>query len=400
MPSLSNSGLLKMVMTMNDKLMQEVQTAIADQPTWLQQKRQLAASLADEFAKQPTAAPLLEAWQAQPDLTIDQETTEQTDDQAYVDLPIFEAVQRYPELLQENLMEKAISWQASKLNAWHLACLNGGRFIYVPDGVQLEQPIEIKQSVDHPNYHNLVILGANAQATIVENQVNLGTTPAYFGTELLLGDTAILNYYQANRFTASHNWEVVRAYQAADSRLNTYIASFDRHDLDADTFSSLDGDGSSADFKMVAVASDQQHLRANTRIDNHGLHTDGLIQQNGVVRDQAVLDFHAVGKIYQGAHVSTSNQESRLLTLNEEAKGETDPVLLIEDNDVNAGHAASIGQVSKDQLYYLQSRGLSLKEAQILLTKGFLLPVIEKFPDPALRKQVVEQLLTRLGVES
>lgn len=389
-----------MVMIMNDDLIKQVQEAMTQQPTWLQQKRQLAGRLAGQFDPIQGEDSLIKAWASQPDLFEDNDEIFTKPAQAYVDLPLFQAAQAYPELLQENLMEKAIFWQASRLNAWHLALLNGGRFIYVPDGVKVDQPIEIKQDLAHPNYHNLIIIGANAQATIVENQVNTGNTPAYFGTEILLGDTALLNYYQANRFTARQNWEVVRAYQAGDSQLNTYIASFDRHDLYAETFSSLDGDGSAANFKAVAVASGQQHYIARTRIDNHGLHTDGLIQQNGVVRDQAVLDFHAVGKIFKGAHVSTSNQESRLLTLNEEAKGETDPVLLIEDNDVNAGHAASIGQVSEDQLYYLQSRGLSLRDAQILLTKGFLLPVIEKFPDPALRKQVVNQLLERLGVEA
>lgn len=385
---------------MSADLMKNVQAAITDQPAWLQQKRQLACQLADQFSQDADSQALIKAWQQAPDVTIADSNAVQPDGQDYVDLPLFQAVHQYPELLQENLMEKAIFWQDSRLNALHLALLNGGRFIYVPNGVQVDQPIEIKLDADHPNYHNLVILGANAHATIVEQEVNHGTTPAFFGTELLLGDTAQLDYYQANQFTADHNWASVRAYQAADSRLNVYTASFDRHDLYADTFSSLDGDGSQASFKMVTVASDQQHLEVHTRIDNHGLHTDGLIQQNGVVRDQAVLNFHAVGKIYKGAHASTSNQESRLLTLNADAKGETDPVLLIEDNDVDAGHAASIGQVSADQLYYLQSRGLSLKTAQILLTKGFLLPVIEKFPDKQLRDATVTQLLTRLGVES
>ena len=82
-----------------------------------------------------------------------------------------------------------------------------------------------------------------------------------------------------------------------------------------------------------------------------------------------------------------------------ESHGEADPVLLIEDNDVNAGHAASIGQVNPDQLYYLQSRGLTLMEAEILLTKGFLLPVIEKFPDQHLRERTINELLERLGVQ-
>ena len=316
-----------------------------------------------------------------------------------MDLPIFIAAEQYPELLQENLMEKAIDWQANQINALHLALLNGGRFIYVPDGAVVKQPIELAYSGTEYNYHNLVIVGANAQVTIVEQVHAQNDQPSYVGTELLLGDSAKVDYYQSNTFTADHNWESVRAYQAGDSLLNMYVALFDRHHLVGDFHSNLDGDGSNANFKMVGIATHDQLQEINTRIDNHGLHTDGEILQNGVVKDQAVLNFHAVGKIYQGAHQSASNQESRLLTLTAESHGEADPVLLIEDNDVNAGHAASIGQVNPDQLYYLQSRGLTLMEAEILLTKGFLLPVIEKFPDQHLRERTINELLERLGVQ-
>ena len=71
-------------------------------------------------------------------------------------------------------------------------------------------------------------------------------------------------------------------------------------------------------------------------------------------------------------------------------------MLLIEENDVNAGHAASIGKVDADDLYYLESRGLSEHDAQVLLTRGFLLPVLNQFPDQKLRENLVDELAQRL----
>ena len=383
---------------MNQELLKQVQAASQHQPAWLQQKRQLAILRSTDLPTDHWQEPMVADWQKQPNLTKDHEQVT-TGPSGYVDLPIFIAAEQYPELLQENLMEKAIDWQANQINALHLALLNGGRFIYVPNGAVVKQPIELAYSGTECNYHNLVIVGANAQVAIVEQVHAQNDQPSYVGTELLLGDSAKVDYYQSNTFTADHNWESVRAYQAGDSLLNMYVALFDRHHLVGDFHSNLDGDGSNANFKMVGIATHDQLQEINTRIDNHGLHTDGEILQNGVVKDQAVLNFHAVGKIYQGAHQSASNQESRLLTLTAESHGEADPVLLIEDNDVNAGHAASIGQVNPDQLYYLQSRGLTLMEAEILLTKGFLLPVIEKFPDQHLRERTINELLERLGVQ-
>ncbi|WP_295728561.1 SufD family Fe-S cluster assembly protein [uncultured Limosilactobacillus sp.] len=384
---------------MNSELVSRVRAATLGQPAWLQKKRQLAIMMAANLPQTNWQQKILQGWLARPNLKTpnEQETTNQLD---YVDLPIFQAAQQYPELLQENLMEKAINWQTDQLNALHLAFLNGGRFIYIPNNTIVDKPIQLHDPAPECNYHNLIIVGANSQVTIVENQVATNQQPSYLGTELLLGDSTNVNYYQSNTFQADQNWESVRAYQAGDSVLNMYCALFDRHHLYGDFHSNLDGDGSQANFKMVGIGTHDQIQEIHTRIDNHGLHTDGEILQNGVVKDQAILNFHAVGKIYKGSHQSVSNQESRLLTLTSTSHGEADPVLLIEDNDVNAGHAASIGQVNPDQLYYLQSRGLTLMEAEILLTKGFLLPVIEKFPDQQLRNQTINELMERLGVQA
>ena len=363
--------------------------------------------LQERFKSTPATEKIIAAWLENPSLAqLEQSVGEQANaDQVkaavphttgWVNLPLFAAANVYPELLQENLMEKAISWQDSQLNAMHLALLNGGRFIYIPDGTIVKEPIELTVDCPLPNYHNLVIVGAGAQATIVEHQTATSRQPAYFGTELLLGDGARVDYYQSNRFSAVQNHQAVRAYQAQHSVLNMYLALFDEHDLTTDFYANLDGQGGAAEIKMVTIASGRQVQDVQTQILNHGPHTVGNIIQNGVAKDKAVLNFHAVGKTERGAYGANSQQQSRIMTLSDECKGEADPVLLIEENDVNAGHAASIGKVDADDLYYLESRGLSEHDAQVLLTRGFLLPVLNQFPDQKLRENLVDELAQRL----
>ena len=366
---------------MNQQLLSQVMASCVNAPDWLMKKRQLAVLLQERFKSTPAAEKIMAAWLENPSLAqLEQSADEQANaDQVkaavpsttgWVNLPLFAAANAYPELLQENLMEKAISWQDSQLNAMHLALLNGGRFIYIPDGTIVKEPIELTVDCPLPNYHNLVIVGAGAQATIVEHQTATSRQPAYFGTELLLGDGARVDYYQSNRFSAVQNHQAVRAYQAQHSVLNMYLALFDEHDLTTDFYANLDGQGGAAEIKMVTIASGQQVQDVQTQILNHGPHTVGNIVQNGVAKDKAVLNFHAVGKTERGAYGANSQQQSRILTLSDECKGEADPVLLIEENDVNAGHAASIGKVDADDLYYLESRGLSEHDAQVLLTRG------------------------------
>ena len=387
---------------MNQQLLSQVMASCVNAPDWLMKKRQLAVLLQERFKSTPAAEKIMAAWLENPSLAqLEQSADEQANaDQVkaavppttgWVNLPLFAAANAYPELLQENLMEKAISWQDSQLNAMHLALLNGGRFIYIPDGTIVKEPIELTIDCPLPNYHNLVIVGAGAQATIVEHQTATGRQP-----ELLLGDGARVDYYQSNRFSAVQNHQAVRAYQAQHSVLNMYLALFDEHDLTTDFYTNLDGQGGEAEIKMVTIASGQQVQDVQTQILNHGPHTVGNIVQNGVAKDKAVLNFHAVGKTERGAYGANSQQQSRILTLSDECKGEADPVLLIEENDVNAGHAASIGKVDADDLYYLESRGLSEHDAQVLLTRGFLLPVLNQFPDQKLRESLVDELAQRL----
>ena len=136
---------------MNQQLLSQVMASCVNAPDWLMKKRQLAVLLQERFKSTPAAEKIMAAWLENPSLAqLEQAADEQADaDQVtaavppttgWVNLPLFTAANTYPELLQENLMEKAISWQDSQLNAMHLALLNGGRFIYIPDGTIVKEP--------------------------------------------------------------------------------------------------------------------------------------------------------------------------------------------------------------------------------------------------------------------
>lgn len=104
--------------------------------------------------------------------------------------------------------------------------------------------------------------------------------------------------------------------------------------------------------------------------------------------------FNAIGKIERGGTKANSEQESRILMLSENSRGDANPILLIDEDDVTAGHAASVGRVDPLQMYYLTSRGLTEEEAKRLLIHGFLDPVVSQLPVDAVKqqlKQVIER---------
>lgn len=87
------------------------------------------------------------------------------------------------------------------------------------------------------------------------------------------------------------------------------------------------------------------------------------------------------------------------MMLSPKAHGDANPILLIDENDVIAGHAASVGQINKKQLYYLMSRGLSKKVAKRLVVRGFLGVVLRDIPVAEVREQMVEMMERKLSNE-
>ena len=88
------------------------------------------------------------------------------------------------------------------------------------------------------------------------------------------------------------------------------------------------------------------------------------------------MTFNGIGHIIKGAKGADAQQESRVLMLSDQARSDANPILLIDENDVTAGHAASIGQVDPEDMYYLMSRGLDQHTAERLVVRGFLGSVI------------------------
>ena len=108
------------------------------------------------------------------------------------------------------------------------------------------------------------------------------------------------------------------------------------------------------------------------------------------MRENASSVFNGIGHIKHGGTKSIANQESRVLMLSEHARGDANPILLIDEDDVEAGHAASVGRVDPEQLYYLMSRGISQKEAERLVIHGFLDPVVRELPIEDVKRQLRE----------
>lgn len=125
--------------------------------------------------------------------------------------------------------------------------------------------------------------------------------------------------------------------------------------------------------------------------------TSGIMENYSIVLQGGRYRMEATGKIEKGARQAKSHQTSRALTFDAKQTASILPKLLIDENDVEASHATTIGQMDENQMYYLQSRGLSEDEAIRLVTIGYLLPIVRISEDPDLQKALAQEIETKVN---
>ena len=278
-----------------------------------------------------------------------------------------------------------VDYAESKVTAVHYTLLNAGLFIDVKDNVVIEEPLQyivISDKEQSLFNHVTIQVGKNAKFNFIENYVNNqkeDKAPFSLVSEVVAHEGAQINYSSITNQPGEKRGTILRrGLTYRDSLINWNVAAMDEADVYHDNTTNILGDGSEANLKIVTLGVKEQKTYFNSEVVNQGLSSKGDILQHGVLLDKSHIVFNGVGFIVKGATGSNAYQSSRMLTFSSEAKADANPMLLIDENDVMAGHGASLGRIDEEQLYYLQSRGLTRKESSRLLVHGFLSPVISE----------------------
>ena len=276
-----------------------------------------------------------------------------------------------------------VDYAESKVTSVHYTLLNAGLYVDVVDNSEIDEPLQyIVISDGEQSLFNHVTLqvGKNAKFNFIENYINnidKDSEPFNIVTEVVAHDGAKINYSSiTNQPGANRGTILRRGLTYRDALINWNVAAMDEANVYHDNTTHILGDGSEANLKIVTLGVKEQKTYFNSEVVNQGLNSKGDILQHGVLLDRSHIVFNGIGFIVKGATGSNAYQSSRMLTLSSDAKADANPMLLIDENDVMAGHGASLGRIDEEQLYYLQSRGLTRKESSRLLVHGFLSPVI------------------------
>jgi Fe-S cluster assembly protein SufD len=310
---------------------------------------------------------------------------------------ILTAAKEHSDLLQKYFMKNNVKVDEHKLTALHAALMNGGVFLYVPKNVELQEPIQAIFVHDDASLnlfnHVIVVAEDNSKVTYVENYVStVDSANGVFNivTEVIANANSKVQYGAVDTLSKGITTYVNRRGVAAkDAVIEWALGLMNDGDTISENVTNLIGDGSFGDTKTVVVGRGEQTQNFTTSVVHFGKHTEGYILKHGVMKDAATSIFNGIGKIEHGASKSNAEQESRVLMLSEKARGDANPILLIDEDDVTAGHAASVGRVDPIQLYYLMSRGIPKTEAERLVIHGFLAPVVNALPIEGVKEQLI-----------
>ena len=307
--------------------------------------------------------------------------------------------------LVEPYLHALVPTGRSKFTALHGAFRTGGTFLHVPDGVRVELPLHALTYLDADGSaifpHTLVVAGRESEVTLVDRYVSpaLGAALADAVVELHLGAGAHVRYVSLQEWgDGVTHLGVQRAGLARDAELRAVSVGFGASLARAEAESILGEPGASSEMLGVFFADDRQHFDHRTEQDHVAPNCTSDLLYKGALRDASRGVFSGWVHVRPGAQRTDAMQTSRNVILSESAFARAIPNLEIEANDVKCGHAASVGPVEDEQLFYLMSRGIPRDEAERLIVFGFFNEVLERISLEEVRAIVgaaIERELTR-----
>ena len=302
---------------------------------------------------------------------------------------------QYPDLVKK-YYGKLADTSKDGITAFNTTFAQDGFMLYVPKGVVVDKPIQLvnilRADVNFMvNRRLLVVLEEGAQARMLVcdhamDDVNFLSTQV---VEVFVGDNAVFDFYELEE---THNSTVrfSNMYVAQEANSNVLLNGMTLHNGTTrnTTEVTLNGRGAEINLCGMAIADKNEHVDNHTSIDHKVSDCISNELFKYVLDDQSVGAFAGKVLVRPGAQHTASQQTNRNICATREARMYTQPQLEIYADDVKCSHGATVGQLDEKALFYMQQRGISYKEARLLLMFAFVNEVIDTIRMDALKDRL------------
>jgi Fe-S cluster assembly protein SufB len=276
----------------------------------------------------------------------------------------------------------------NKFASLNTAVWSGGSFIYVPPGVHVDIPLQAYFRINTENMgqfeRTLIIADEGSSVHYVEGC----TAPIYSSDSLHSAVVEIIVKKNARvRYTTIQNWSnnvynlVTKRATAAEGATMEWI--------DGNIGSKVTmkypavyllGEHAKGETLSIAFAGEGQHQDAGAKMVHQAPNTSSTIVSKSVARGGGRTSYRGLVQVMEGAHGSKSTVRCDALLVDQISRSDTYPYVDVREDDVQMGHEATVSKVSADQLFYLQSRGLTEEEAMAMIVRGFVEPIARELP--------------------
>ncbi len=306
------------------------------------------------------------------------------------------AIEQHSDLLSQHISQYADD-KVSAFTAMNTAFVQHGTFIYIPAKAVITRPINMlylsgKQSQPFASHlRNLVIMENNTEATLIESYIGLDDSDYFTNTvtEVALANAARLQHYKLQQESlSSYHVGNLNVQQHKDSYLESHSVSLGGGLVRNDIHSQLAAEGAEIVMNGLYMTSGKQHVDNHTRVDHLKPHTLSSENYRGVMNDRSRAVFNGKVVVHQDAQKIEAHQNNANLLLSDDAEIDAKPELEIYADDVKCSHGATVGQLDKDMLFYLQSRAIDKDTAKSLLTFAFAEEVISRIQLQPIRNRL------------
>jgi Fe-S cluster assembly protein SufD len=294
------------------------------------------------------------------------------------------AVADHPELV-EPYLHTLVPFDRTKFTALHAAFRTGGTFVYVPKDTAIELPLQTLTYLDADGAavfpHTLVVIESGSEVTFIDRYASpdLGRAFSDAITEIHVGDGAHVRYVSIQEWGSGvTHLGIQRATVGRDATLRTLNIGFGASLARAEAETVLAEPGGFSEMLGVFFADEDQHFDHRSIQDHVAPNCTSDLLFKGALRDHSRAVYSGWVHVRPEAQKTNAMQTSRNIVLSEHAKADAIPNLEIEANDVRCGHAASVGPVDEDAIFYLTSRGIPRAEAERLIVSGFFQEVLDR----------------------
>ena len=296
-------------------------------------------------------------------------------------------LKEHPEIFKE-YFGTVIPAGDNKFAALNTAVWSGGSFVYVPKGVKVEIPLQAYFRINTENMgqfeRTLIIADEDSYVHYIEGC----TAPIYQSDSLHSAVVEIIVKKNARvRYTTIQNWSN-NVYNLVTKRAIAH-ESATMEWIDGNIGSKvtmkypsviLAGEHARGETLSVAFAGEGQHQDAGAKMIHLAPHTTSSIVSKSIARGGGRTSYRGEIRVNPGAHHSANTVRCDALLVDTISRSDTYPANEIREDDVSMGHEATVSQISAEQLFYLQSRGLPEDEAMAMIVRGFIEPIAKELP--------------------